>query len=156
MQYCCDVGLRSISLLQVPAYESSQAVPVEPPVKEEEQAFSYSDLPAPGEVAEKTFIDDLEITQLRFANNVRVNLKPTEFEDDTIYVKARFGGGTLTEPKDKPGIGFFAGHVFTEGGLEAHDIDDIRRLFSGKAANVSPSQVANTDPAASSTLTAMT
>ncbi|MCB1062471.1 MAG: insulinase family protein, partial [Verrucomicrobiae bacterium] len=119
------------------AYQSSQAVPVEPPVKEEEKAFSYSHLPAAGEVAEKTVIDDLEITQLRFANNVRVNLKPTEFEDDTIYVKARFGGGTLTEPKDKPGIGFFAGHVFTEGGLEEHNIDDIRRLFAGKAANVS-------------------
>ncbi|MCB1087361.1 MAG: insulinase family protein [Verrucomicrobiae bacterium] len=117
------------------SYQKSQAVAVEPPAKEEQKAFAYADLPAPGEITERKAIDDLGVIQLRFANNVRANLKVTDFEDAAVYVKARFGGGTLTEPKNKPGIAFFSGHVFTEGGLEAHDIDDIRRLFAGKAVN---------------------
>ncbi|MCB1231094.1 MAG: insulinase family protein [Verrucomicrobiae bacterium] len=118
------------------AYQQSQAVAVEPPAEDENQAFAYADLPAAGTVAEKTEIEDLGITQARLGNNVRVNLKPTDFEDDTIYVKARFGGGTLTQPEDKPGIGTFTDSVFADGGLEAHDIDTIRRLFAGKAVGV--------------------
>lgn len=119
------------------AYQTSKAVAVAPPATEEQKAFAYAEMPAPGTVAERKDTEDLGVTQLRFANNVRVNLKKTAFEEATIYVKARFGGGSLVEPKDKPGIAFFSGHVFTEGGLEAHDSDDIRRLFAGKAVNAS-------------------
>lgn len=119
------------------AYQESQLIAVAPPAEEDGGAFAYTGLPAPGELTEREVIEDLSITQARFANGVRVNLKPTDFEDDTIYVKARFGGGTLAHPMDKPGLGFLAGNVFTEGGLEAHDIDAIRRLFAGKAAGVS-------------------
>jgi zinc protease len=119
------------------AYQTSKAVAVAPPAKEEQKAFAYTEMPAPGTVAERKNTEDLGVTQLRFANNVRVNLKVTDFEEATVYVKARFGGGSLVEPKDKPGIAFFSGHIFTEGGLEAHDIDDIRRLFAGKAVNAS-------------------
>jgi zinc protease len=119
------------------SYQTSKAIAVEPPAKEEEKAFAYAAVPAPGEIAESRKIEDLGVTQLRFANNVRVNLKVTDFEDATVHVKLRFGGGTLTEPKDKPGIGFFASNVFTEGGLVAHDSDEIRRLFAGKAVGAS-------------------
>lgn len=117
-------------------YEASQATAVEPPAEDEELEFAYAELPEAGEVADTKVIEDLEITQARFANQVRVNLKQTDFEDGTVYVKARFGGGLLTLPKDKPGLDFFTGQVFTDGGLEAHDIDSIRRLFAGKSVGV--------------------
>ncbi|MBL9152669.1 MAG: insulinase family protein [Verrucomicrobiales bacterium] len=115
------------------SYQKSQAIAVEPPAKEAQKAFAYATLPDPGEILDQKAIDDLGVTQLRFANHVRANLKVTDFEDATIYVKVRFGGGTLTEPKDKPGLAFFTGSVFTDGGLEAHNIDEIQRLFAGKA-----------------------
>ena len=50
------------------------------------------------------------MTQLRFENNVRVNLKVTDFEDDTVYTKARIGAGQITEPT--PGLAFFLDSVF--------------------------------------------
>ena len=41
------------------------------PVETELRSFAYSDLPGPGEIAEKKETEDLGVTQLRFANNVR-------------------------------------------------------------------------------------
>ena len=119
------------------SFQESQAIAVEPPAQEEEKPFAYAVLPEAGTVAEENAVDDLEVTQLRFANNVRVNLKPTDFEDGIVYVKARFGGGKLVLPEDKSGLALIASGVFTQGGLEAHDYDDIQRLFAGKSVSVS-------------------
>ncbi len=118
------------------AYQASQAVAVEPPVLQEEQAFAYSELPAPGKVAKKEVVEDLGVTQLVLENGVRVNLKVTDFEDETVHVKARFGGGRLVEPKDKSGLAFFAGNTFADGGLGEHSIDEIKRIYAGVTASV--------------------
>jgi predicted Zn-dependent peptidase len=85
-------------------------------------------------LAERKEVEDLGVTQLRFANNVRVNLKVTDFEDSVVYVKARIGGGLLTEPS--PGLSFLLGSIFTKGGLEAHSDDDLQALFAGKSVSV--------------------
>ena len=114
-------------------YQESRETPVEPPALNAEKAFAYTRLPAAGEIVERNEIQDLEITQLRLSNNVRVNLKVTDFEDETVYIRARFGGGRLTEPAGKPGLSFFSGRVFTDGGLVEHDIDELKRLFAGKS-----------------------
>jgi len=118
------------------AYQASQAVAVEPPVLKEEKAFAYSELPEPGKIAKQNVVEDLGVTQLVLENGVRVNLKMTDFEDETIHVKARFGGGRLVEPKDKPGLAFFAGNTFADGGLGQHGIDEIKRLYAGVTASV--------------------
>jgi len=118
------------------AYKKSEATAVEPPEVIEEKAFAYSELPEPGKIAKKNVVEDIEVTQLTLENGVRVNLKVTDFEDETIHVKARFGGGRLVEPKDKPGLAFFASSIFSDGGLGAHDADAIKRLFAGVTASV--------------------
>lgn len=115
------------------SYNESKAVGVEPLAEETVKAFAYAELPEHGKIAERKEIEDLEVTQIRFENNVRVNLKVTDFEDETIYVKARVGGGKLTEPKDRPGLAMFASMAMTDGGLEAHSMDDIKQIFAGKS-----------------------
>ncbi len=115
------------------AYRESTSVAVEAPVEAEAAAFAYSELPAAGEIAERTEIEDLETTQIRFANNVRANLKVTDFEEEKIYVKARLGSGKVTQPTDQPGLSIFLSSTFSSGGLEAHSEDDLKRLFAGKS-----------------------
>tara|TARA_R110000850_G_scaffold55877_10_gene132043 strand:+ start:1582 stop:4416 length:2835 start_codon:yes stop_codon:yes gene_type:complete len=117
------------------AYNTSQEVAVTAPEEKEVGAFAYTQLPAPGVIAERTDIEDLGITQLRFENNLRVNLKVTDFEDDTIYVKSRIGSGRLTEPS--PGMAFYASSVFNKGGLEAHSHDELKQIFAGESVGVS-------------------
>lgn len=116
-------------------YSASQEVAVTPPEEQEVSAFAYAELPDAGSVAEETEIEDIEVTQLSFENNVRVNLKTTDFEDDTIYVKARFGAGLLTETQ--PGLSFLLSSIFTKGGLEAHSQDELKQIFAGESVSVS-------------------
>lgn len=115
-------------------YEKSRGIEVTPPEDKELADFAYSDLPEPGEIAERTEIEDLEIVQLRFANNVRVNLKATDFEEGSIYAKARIGSGLLSEPV--PGLSFLLSSIFTQGGLEAHSEDELQQLFAGASVGV--------------------
>jgi zinc protease len=115
-------------------FESSKAIAVTAPEDKEVGEFAYAKLPEPGKVAERSEIEDLAVTQLRFENNVRVNLKVTEFEDETVYVKARIGSGLLTEKV--PGLSFLLGSTFTKGGLEAHSDDDLQAIFAGKSIGV--------------------
>ncbi len=116
------------------AYRSSKEIAVTPPEEVEVTEFAYSDFPAAGKVAEKTLVEDLEVTQLLFENGVRANLKPTDFEDNVVYVKARIGSGLLTEPVE--GLSFFLSSTFSKGGLEAHSQDDLKQLFAGESVNV--------------------
>ncbi len=118
------------------AYEASTQQPVQPPAERETGAFAYTDFGQPTGIIERKDIFDLEIVQLRFANNVRLNLKRTDFTKDAISISARLGGGLLTLPEDKAGLQVVAGALMGAGGLEAHSADDLRRLFAGKTAGI--------------------
>ncbi|MEO0413342.1 MAG: insulinase family protein [Verrucomicrobiota bacterium] len=115
------------------AYDSSQAVPVDAPEDRGIAKFAYSELPEAGVIAAQKEVEDPEVTQITFANNIRVNLKVTDFEDETVWVTARFGGGRLTEPKDKPGLSMFTQATFQDGGLDAHSEDDLKQIYAGKS-----------------------
>lgn len=115
-------------------YEASREIAVTAPEAQELTEFSYGTLPEAGAIAGKNTFEDIGVTQLKFENNVRANLKVTDFEDDTVYVKARFGAGLLTEPK--PGLSFLLSSIFTKGGLEAHSEDELTQLFAGDSVDV--------------------
>ena len=116
----------------IDAYQTSTKAPVTAPAQEAEASFAYTDFGPAGKIVSQSAHADLEITQATFANNVRVSIKPTPFEKGTIRVLVSFGGGKLTAPKDLPGIVPFAQSAFALGGLEAHDVDTLRRLFASK------------------------
>lgn len=115
-------------------YRSSESVAVAAPEEIAITEFAYNDLPEAGEVKNETKIEDLDITQLEFANGVHASLKPTDYEDNVVYVKARIGSGLLNEPT--PGLSFFLSSVFSKGGLEAHSQDDLKQLFAGESVDV--------------------
>jgi zinc protease len=116
------------------AYNKSAAVAVTKPDDNGATEFAYASAGAPGQVVERNDIADLGITQLRFANNVRVNLKKTDFEADKIHVLVQFGGGRLDLPANQPAIAFMADAAFIEGGLGKHSAEDLQRLLAGKTA----------------------
>ncbi|HTB63418.1 MAG TPA: insulinase family protein [Opitutales bacterium] len=101
---------------------------------DEATAFAYASTGTPGQVVERHEVADLGITQLRFTNNVRVNLKKTDFEADKIHVLVQFGGGKLDLPADKPALALGADNLFTLGGLGKHSAEDLERLLAGKNA----------------------
>ncbi|MDP4846728.1 MAG: insulinase family protein [Akkermansiaceae bacterium] len=118
-------------------YEESSAVAVEPPAAREIQPFGYTDFGTPGEVATTVEVPDLGVTQITLTNNIRINLKPTDFEKNRIGVVARIGDGKLTQPKDKPLFDLFAQSMFDGGGLGKHSNDELSEILAGR--NVSAS-----------------
>lgn len=116
----------------IATYRDSQKQPVAAPTKKETAAFAYASFGEAGKITSQTEVKELEITQAVFANNVRVNIKPTPFEKGTVRVAINFGGGKLVAPLDKPGLIPFAQSTFILGGLKAHSADDLRQLFASK------------------------
>ncbi len=114
------------------AYERAEAADVRPTDAQVIITWGYTDFGAAGAVASRTHVDDLDITQVTFANGVRLNLKKTDFEADTIHVSARLGTGQLTEPPSEPGLSTYARLTFGAGGLGKHSVDDLERVLAGK------------------------
>ncbi|MEM7699408.1 MAG: insulinase family protein, partial [Verrucomicrobiota bacterium] len=115
-------------------FDVSRSVPVAAPQDQSLTPFAYADVAEPGPITDQDFIEDLDVTQIRFANQVRANFKPTEFEDETIRIHARIGAGRITEPS--PGLNYFADDMLNRGGLGVHSEDDLLRIFAGQEVSV--------------------
>jgi zinc protease len=117
-------------------YEKSAETAVEPPAARAMIPFGYTDFGTPGTIASTAEIKDLEITQIKLANNVRINLKKTDFEKNRIRMMARIGTGQLSQPKDSPMLDKFANAVFDGGGLGKHANDELSEILAGRNASV--------------------
>jgi len=119
------------------AYEQSKAVEVEARAEDVKLTFGYGDFGTIGKVAKRKPLEDLDATLITFDNNVRLNLKKTDFEDNVIRLSARVGAGTLTAPtKSAPGFQTYASNMLSLSGLGQHKIDDIRTIMAGKSVGV--------------------
>lgn len=116
---------------EVQVLDQSRRVAVTAPEESGTTQFAYTNFGAPGQVAERHELADLGITTVRFANNVRLNLKPTAFADDSILVSVRFGAGRLELPASQPGLSMLISSL-AEGGLEAHAADELQSILAGR------------------------
>jgi zinc protease len=80
------------------AYAASAKTPVAAPAAPGVTAWPYASFGPKGAVASQTDVADLDTVFVRFANGVRLTVKPTKFRDDQILVKARVGHGLLDLP----------------------------------------------------------
>ncbi|MEN8743980.1 MAG: insulinase family protein [Lentimonas sp.] len=113
-------------------YKESQLVEVTPPAIISDEAFAYTDFGATGTVISKTVVDDLDFIQLTLSNNIRINLKQTDFQKNSVGLFARFGSGKLTQPEDKTGLDMLVSAYLNGGGLGAHSNDELQRILAGR------------------------
>jgi zinc protease len=129
---------------------ASQKVAVAAPAETASIAFAYDNFGTPGTIVADDRIDDLGIRRIRFANNVMLNIKKTDFQKDKVYLSMRVDGGELLATKDDPTKVALAGSI-SLGGLEAHSLDELRTILAGKT--VSPAFGSDTDAFGGSALT---
>ncbi|WP_447760871.1 M16 family metallopeptidase [Sphingopyxis panaciterrae] len=129
---------------------ASRQVAVAAPAEAASSAFAYDDFGTPGKIVADDRIDDLGIRRIRFANNVMLNIKKTDFQKDKVYLSMRVDGGELLATKDDPTRVALAGSI-SLGGLEAHSLDELRTILAGKT--VSPAFGSSTDAFGGSALT---
>jgi zinc protease len=95
-------------------------------------AWPYTNFGTPGPVVSRTTIDDLQTTFVRFANGVRLTIKPTKFAAGDILVDVRIGNGRLGLPSDRSSPIWAINQGLLQGGLKAIDVDDMSRALAGK------------------------
>jgi zinc protease len=76
-------------------------------------------------------VTDLDTVFMRFANGVRLTVKPTKFRDDQILVGVRIGDGLLGLPKDRQSVAW-ASSAFIEGGLKQISTEDTERVLASR------------------------
>ena len=118
-------------------YQDSTSIEVAPPAEREAIPFAYTDFGTAGKVATTVEVEDLGITQITLANNIRINLKQTDFEKNRIRILACIGSGQLSQPQGKPLLHSFASAIYDGGGLGKHSNDELSEILAGR--NVSSS-----------------
>jgi len=118
------------------AYSASQAKPVEAAAGKAAKAFAYTEFGPAGKVRDTKVQEGLDITSVVLANNVRVNIKKTNYEKDVVHVVIRVGGGLLELPADKLGLNQFATRTFIMGGLKEMTLAEINEALASKVASV--------------------
>ena len=95
-------------------------------------------LPHPGRVVEETKIPELDLTEWKLSNGVKVLLKPTDFKNDEVLFSAFSPGGNslVADANYIPAIS--ATSIIQEGGLGAFDQIALQKKLTGKLVAVSP------------------
>ena len=109
------------------AYKAADAAPVQAPEAQATKTWPYEAFGAPGAVAERKDVQSVGAVFVRFANGVRLTVKPTRFRKDQVLVAVRIGDGRIGLPKDRPSAAW-AQNAFIEGGLKkvtAEELDQI-------------------------------
>ncbi len=113
------------------AYQAADKTEVAAPTAPVQVAWPYASFGAPGKVVETRDIADMDTTFVRFANGVRLTIKPTHFQDDEVLVRVNVGGGRIDLPKDRPSMAWAAG-AFIEGGLKQISAEDMERVLASR------------------------
>lgn len=115
--------------------EMSRLVEPGAPEIRQKLRFAYQDFGTPGKIISETRIEDFGIDQIIFSNNVRLNLKKTDFEEKWINMRVTVGEGWNAFPKSDPAILPLA-NAFALGGYEAHKASELSEIFAGKNVGV--------------------
>ncbi|MBX7526247.1 M16 family metallopeptidase [Qipengyuania vesicularis] len=115
------------------AYDTSSKIAVAAPEDTGAIEFAYTDQGEPSAIVMDETIEDLGIRTIRFANNVRLNLKPTDFEDDRLRFSIRMGSGQLAFPTGNISEALLLSNLSAQGGLGQHSFDELRQIFAGRS-----------------------
>ena len=101
--------------------------------------------PTPGAVIAESMIDELNMTVWTLSNGVTVWLKPTDFKEDEIAMRATSPGGWSNSSLEDHQSAAMAAGLVQQGGVGAFSTIDLQKALAGKAVRVSPSIGENTE-----------
>ena len=114
-------------------WEAALAAPIEAPSEAAIDAFPYSDFGEAGTVVSDTREEALGIRRIVFDNGVRLNLKPTELEDDRVRVSYTLDGGNWLDTRDNPNATSLAA-LLPSTGLGKLSLDELQSVLAGRNA----------------------
>ena len=118
------------------AYKAADSAPVTAPQAVADKTWPYDSFGAPGKVVERKTRADVGATFIRFANGVRLTVKPTDFRKDQVEVQVRIGDGRLDLPSDKPSASW-AASALIEGGLKKVTAEELDQIMTKRIVGAS-------------------
>lgn len=97
-----------------------------------EATWPYTDFGTPGVVAERAEIEDIGVTTVRFANGVRLTVKPTDFRQDQVLVSVNMGQGRRGLTNDHVTPLWGASSALLEGGLGQISREDLEAVLASR------------------------
>jgi zinc protease len=138
-----------VEAMQVAAvFDTSRKIAVAAPKEEAAVAFGYDRFGEPGAVADDRRIADLGVRTLRFANNVRLNIKKTDFEKGKVSFIVRMAGGGLAMPQDRPGLATMLSALSALSATGKNSLEELKVVTAGHV--VTPGMVVAGDAFAAS------
>ncbi|MBH5323117.1 M16 family metallopeptidase [Aurantiacibacter sediminis] len=114
-------------------FNESTAVAVAPPEDTDAVIFAYDDWGTPGTVVSDTMIEDLGIRTVVFDNNVRLNIKQTDFEPGRVRFSVDLDGGSFAlDPSNATAAGIYLQIASAVGGTQAHTADELQEATAGR------------------------
>ena len=101
--------------------------------------------PTPGKVTKETKIDSIGVTEWTLSNGIKVVLKPTDFDADSVSVTGNSPGGLATADAKTWPSARFADDVAALGGVGDIDDDQLEKALAGKRIQVSASIAETTE-----------
>lgn len=117
------------------AYDASLAVPVTAPTSTAAVVWPYTHFGEPGKVVERRVVEDLGLTMVRFANGVRLTVKPTKLRANEVLVREDLGRGRLDLPDDRP-LPIWTSPAVILSGTKAMDYPDLQKALAANIAGI--------------------
>jgi zinc protease len=115
------------------ALAAAVKAPLVPPAAEARVTWPYTDFGPPGRVVERKTIADLQTTFVRFANGLRLTVRPSTLRAGEVHANVRIGNGRLDLPSDHAtAIWAFDDNALLFGGTKALSFEQIQRALSGR------------------------
>lgn len=116
-------------------YDKSRAVEVSPLSDTKDAAWPYTNFGVPGAVVERRSVDDLGLTMVRFANGVRLTVKPTKLRANEVLVRDDIGGGRMALGQNSS-VPIWASPAIVLSGTKAMDYQELQKALAAKIFNV--------------------
>ncbi len=108
-------------------------------------ASKLMDPPAPGKILSEVYHDKSGIYEWTLSNGLQVVLKPTQFQNDEILMRAQRFGGNLLAPDALHIPSMMALSMVSAMGMGQHTPSELSKLMAGTAASFSVGQGAYTE-----------
>lgn len=109
---------------------------IEPYVDRAVSGPLVAQVPKPGTLVQERRIKEVDLTEWRLSNGVRVLLKPTSFKNDEILLSAYSPGGHSVVPDGDFASALFATALIGESGYGSFDAISLEKALAGKSVRV--------------------
>ncbi|MFO7839894.1 MAG: insulinase family protein [Desulfosalsimonadaceae bacterium] len=118
-------------------FQKSRKGKVHPPKQEADLEFPYLQPPKDSaEIAETREIEDPAVTRIKFANNIWLNIKKTDFQENRVIAALAFGAGRSGEPAKNPGLAQLAEKLINLSGVGRYSRTELNRALAGTNTSV--------------------